>query len=223
WGGVQKQYQVHVDPERLLKYDVTFAQVVQALHDNNLNVGGGKLDHAGEMLLVHGTGRTGTVEQLRNVPVTAREGAPVRGGGVAGWAGGGGPAGGVRWGGAPNPPTPRVKSSSASASSSSTRTATRSRRAWKRSSTMRDRRCRRPSGSSRSTPGPGWWTRSSPPCAATCSRAACWSSPSSSSSWATCVRAPWWPWRSRCRCCSPSAACSASASPPASSVSAPST
>jgi cobalt-zinc-cadmium resistance protein CzcA len=83
WGGVQKQYQVHVDPERLLKYDVTFAQVVQALHDNNLNVGGGKLDHAGEMLLVHGTGRTGTVEQLRNVPVTAREGVPVRVGDVA--------------------------------------------------------------------------------------------------------------------------------------------
>jgi cobalt-zinc-cadmium resistance protein CzcA len=83
WGGVQKQYQVQVDPERLLKYDVTFAQVVQALHDNNLNVGGGKLDHSGEMLLVHGMGRTGTVEQIRNVPVTAREGVPVRVGDVA--------------------------------------------------------------------------------------------------------------------------------------------
>jgi cobalt-zinc-cadmium resistance protein CzcA len=83
WGGVQKQYQVHVDPERLLRYDVTFAQVVQALHDNNLNVGGGKLDHSGEMLFVHGMGRTGTVEQIRNVPVTAREGVPVRVGDVA--------------------------------------------------------------------------------------------------------------------------------------------
>jgi cobalt-zinc-cadmium resistance protein CzcA len=83
WGGVQKEYQVRIDPERLIQYDVTFAQVVQALHDNNLNVGGGKLDHAGEMLLVHGSGRPATVEQIRAIPVTAREGVPVRVGDVA--------------------------------------------------------------------------------------------------------------------------------------------
>jgi cobalt-zinc-cadmium resistance protein CzcA len=78
WGGKQKQYQVLIDPDRLIPYDLTFAQVAQALHDNNLNVGGGKLDRSGEMLLVHGAGRTSTVEQIRNVPVKAREGVPVR-------------------------------------------------------------------------------------------------------------------------------------------------
>src|SRR5436309_2785232 len=57
WGGQQKQYQVVIDPDRLLKFDVTFDQVVQALHDNNLNVGGGALDRSGEQLLVHGSGR----------------------------------------------------------------------------------------------------------------------------------------------------------------------
>src|SRR5207244_8908918 len=70
WGGLQKQYQVRIDPERLLKYDLTFPQVVQALHDNNLNVGGGNLQHAGEMLLIQGIGRTENLEQIRNIVVT---------------------------------------------------------------------------------------------------------------------------------------------------------
>jgi cobalt-zinc-cadmium resistance protein CzcA len=78
WGGHQKQYQVLVDPDRLLKYDVSFDQVTRALQDNNLNVGGGALDRSGEMLLVHGSGRTATVEQIRAVPITARQGVPVR-------------------------------------------------------------------------------------------------------------------------------------------------
>jgi cobalt-zinc-cadmium resistance protein CzcA len=78
WGGAEKQYQVRIDPEKLLKYDVTFPQVVQGLHDNNLNVGGGSLERSGEMLLVRGAGRTSTVEQIRHIPLAAHEGVPVR-------------------------------------------------------------------------------------------------------------------------------------------------
>jgi cobalt-zinc-cadmium resistance protein CzcA len=83
WGGLEKQYQVLIDPDRLLKYEVTFDQVVRALENNNLNVGGGALNLSGEMLLVHGSGRTADVSQIRAVPVTAREGVPVRVGDVA--------------------------------------------------------------------------------------------------------------------------------------------
>jgi cobalt-zinc-cadmium resistance protein CzcA len=83
WGGHEKQYQVLIHPDRLIKYNVGFDQVVQALKNNNLNVGGGALDRGGEMLLVHGSGRTATVEQIRAVPVTARQGSPVRVGDVA--------------------------------------------------------------------------------------------------------------------------------------------
>src|SRR5439155_2495958 len=83
WGGFQKQYQVRTDPERLLKFDVTFTQVVQALHDNNLNVGGGSMHRAGEMLLIQGVGRTDSLEQIRNIVLTVREGAPIRVGDVA--------------------------------------------------------------------------------------------------------------------------------------------
>ncbi len=78
WGGYQKQYQVLIDPGRLLKYDLTYDRVVQAIRDNNLNVGGGTLQRSGEMLIVYGIGRTNGVDAIANIQVTAREGVPVR-------------------------------------------------------------------------------------------------------------------------------------------------
>jgi cobalt-zinc-cadmium resistance protein CzcA len=78
WGGLEKQYEVRIDPERLLQFDVTFAQVVQAVRDNNLNVGGGSISRAGDMLLIHGVARTNDLEQIRNIAVSAREGVPLR-------------------------------------------------------------------------------------------------------------------------------------------------
>jgi cobalt-zinc-cadmium resistance protein CzcA len=83
WGGFQKQYQVRIDPERLLKFDLAYPQVVQALHDNNLNIGGGSLQHSGEMLLIQGVGRTESLEQIRNIVVAVRETVPLRVGDVA--------------------------------------------------------------------------------------------------------------------------------------------
>jgi cobalt-zinc-cadmium resistance protein CzcA len=78
WGGYAKQYQVVIDPGRLLKYDLTYDRVVQAVRDNNLNVGGGTVQRSGEMLLVYGIGRTNSVNEIRNIQITAREGVPVR-------------------------------------------------------------------------------------------------------------------------------------------------
>lgn len=78
WGGFEKQYQVRVDPDRLVKHGLTFDQVTDALQKNNRNVGGGTVRRGGTMLLVHGLGRTATVEQIRNIVVTAHDGTPVR-------------------------------------------------------------------------------------------------------------------------------------------------
>ncbi len=83
WGGFQKQYQVLIDPSRLLKYDLSYEQVVQSIRDNNLNVGGGTLQRSGEMLLIYGLGRTGSVEDIRRIQVAARDGVPVRVGDLA--------------------------------------------------------------------------------------------------------------------------------------------
>ena len=78
WGGLAKQYEVRIDPRRLIPYDVTFAQVAQAVRDSNLNAGGGSVEHSGEMLLIHGLGRTNTIEQIGDIVVVAHEGVPVK-------------------------------------------------------------------------------------------------------------------------------------------------
>jgi cobalt-zinc-cadmium resistance protein CzcA len=79
WGGFEKQYQVRVDLDHLAHLDVTFDQVVQALRANNQNAGGGYLHQSGDMFLVRGVGRTYTLDQIRDVVVTApRPGVPLR-------------------------------------------------------------------------------------------------------------------------------------------------
>ncbi|HTI50196.1 MAG TPA: CusA/CzcA family heavy metal efflux RND transporter, partial [Planctomycetaceae bacterium] len=78
WGGYKKQYQIRIDPNRLIKFDLSFESVVHAIRHNNMNVGGGNITENGGMLLVHGIGRTGSIEQLQNIVVTARDGVPIR-------------------------------------------------------------------------------------------------------------------------------------------------
>ena len=54
WGGFQRQYQVRIVPESLVKYELTFDQVVAAIDQNNRNVGGGVVHRGGSLVLVHG-------------------------------------------------------------------------------------------------------------------------------------------------------------------------
>jgi cobalt-zinc-cadmium resistance protein CzcA len=78
WGGYEKQYQVRVDPDRLLKHRLTFAQLVEALEKNNRNVGGGGVTQNSQFLLVQGLARTVNEEQIRGIVVSAKDGVPVR-------------------------------------------------------------------------------------------------------------------------------------------------
>jgi cobalt-zinc-cadmium resistance protein CzcA len=77
WGGMEKQYQVRIDPTRLFTHDLTFSQVMEAVKANNINVGGGNLDRSGDMLLVHGLGRTMNAKQIENIVIEAHGGVPV--------------------------------------------------------------------------------------------------------------------------------------------------
>lgn len=78
WGGYEKQYQIRVDPNRLIKYGLTFDEMVDAVHKNNRNVGGGAIRRSGGSLLVQGLGRTVNVEQLQNIVIKAHNGVPIR-------------------------------------------------------------------------------------------------------------------------------------------------
>jgi len=78
WGGYEKQYQVRIDPDRLIKHGLTFEEVVAAVQRNNFNVGGGNLSQESGMLLVQGLGRTAGTPEIRQIVVTAQDGVPIR-------------------------------------------------------------------------------------------------------------------------------------------------
>ncbi len=78
WGGYEKQYQIRLDPTRLVKYGLTFDEVVAAVQKNNLNVGGGNIRQPDGMLIVQGVGRTVSIDEIKRVAVSAKDGVPVR-------------------------------------------------------------------------------------------------------------------------------------------------
>ncbi|MFN9369866.1 MAG: efflux RND transporter permease subunit [Planctomycetia bacterium] len=78
WGGLNKQYQVRVDPARLRKYDLSFDQIVQAVPINNFNVGGGSIARSGDSVLVYGVGRTVDIDQIGRIVIASRDGVPIR-------------------------------------------------------------------------------------------------------------------------------------------------
>lgn len=78
WGGLKKQYQVRLDPILLLRHDLKFEQVIEALAKSNLNVGGGSIRQGGDSVLVYGVGRTTSVEEIKGITITARDGVPIR-------------------------------------------------------------------------------------------------------------------------------------------------
>ncbi len=77
WGGLERQYHVIVSPEALVKFNLTFDDVYEALEKNNRNVGGGKIVTSGEAQLVHGLGQVKTLEEIGNIVLTAYDGSPV--------------------------------------------------------------------------------------------------------------------------------------------------
>jgi len=78
WGGEERQVQVVVDPVELQARGLTLADLAQALDRNNLNVGGGTIDVAGEASLVQGVALLTRPDQVEQVVITAKGGVPVR-------------------------------------------------------------------------------------------------------------------------------------------------
>lgn len=78
WGGFEKQYQVQIDPRRLIKYGLNFRGVMEAIDANNRQVGGQYIDRGKEQYLVRGLGRVASVDDIANVVITTHEGTPIR-------------------------------------------------------------------------------------------------------------------------------------------------
>ncbi|HET6396131.1 MAG TPA: efflux RND transporter permease subunit [Pseudoxanthomonas sp.] len=76
-GGMVKQYQVVLDPARLVAYGVTHAQVREALMNANQETGGSVLELAEAEYMVRASGFLKSLEDFRNVPLAVRAGVPV--------------------------------------------------------------------------------------------------------------------------------------------------
>ena len=77
-GGGRMQFQVLVDPDKLLQYGVTLHDVKLACEESNENATGGYLDDQGpNEFLVRALGRVQTIDDLKRVVVTMREGRPI--------------------------------------------------------------------------------------------------------------------------------------------------
>lgn len=76
-GGGRMQYQVHVDPHALHKYEVTLHDVETALRDGNLNVSGGYVNQGSRELLVRGIGRVRDVADIESIVIDHRTERPV--------------------------------------------------------------------------------------------------------------------------------------------------
>ena len=76
-GGFEKQYHVTPDPVKLLRFGLTFRDVLEALEANNANVGGAYIRHQGEQYLVRGVGLVRNVTDIENIVLKAERGAPI--------------------------------------------------------------------------------------------------------------------------------------------------
>jgi len=76
-GGWEKQYQVVVDPNSLLRYGLTINNVVEKIKANNLNVGAQFLEKNSEEFIVRSTGLISNIEDLENIVLKSEDGIPV--------------------------------------------------------------------------------------------------------------------------------------------------
>lgn len=77
FGGQERQYEVLVDPAKLVAYNLTLKQVTEALEQNNANVGGGYLEQGGEQQLIRGVALVQSVRDIENIVVAANRGTPI--------------------------------------------------------------------------------------------------------------------------------------------------
>src|SRR5215211_7479846 len=77
-GGLEKQYQIRLDPAKLQSYGLTIRGVLEAVGNNNANAGGAYIEHGSEQYLLRGIGLAQNDQDISNIIVkTGQDGVPV--------------------------------------------------------------------------------------------------------------------------------------------------
>src|SRR3989475_12635906 len=77
WGGKTKTFELEVDFNKLIAYGLTLPQLLQALNNSNINVGGNTVNIGTQAAVVRGVGLIRSIEDLRNTMLTQSGGNPV--------------------------------------------------------------------------------------------------------------------------------------------------
>jgi len=76
-GGFVRQYQVNLDPNKLLAYGIPLSTVIDRVKSSTNEVGGRVLELSGTRYMIRGLGYLKSLSDLENVPVMAKSGIPV--------------------------------------------------------------------------------------------------------------------------------------------------
>lgn len=76
-GGDERQYQVSIHPEDLLRYDLTMAEVLERIRGNNLNVGAQFIEKDAEEYVVRSVGLATSIDDLESIVLKTKDGTPV--------------------------------------------------------------------------------------------------------------------------------------------------
>ena len=83
WGGKTKTYDIAIDQRKLMSYGLSLAQVLTALGNANINVGGQTVNFGAQSAVVRGVGLIHSADEIRQTLITNNQGAPVVVGDVA--------------------------------------------------------------------------------------------------------------------------------------------
>src|SRR3954454_3349902 len=78
FGGDVKQYQVVVDQQALVNYNIPLKSLFEAIQNNNQNTGANFIEHGDEQYVVRGLGLVKNIEDIKNIVLDSRGGSPIR-------------------------------------------------------------------------------------------------------------------------------------------------
>lgn len=76
-GGFEKEFHITPDPTRLLAFELTFDDIVDAVEKNNSNVGAGYIEKNGEQYLVRAPGQVADIAAIQQIIVAHKDGIPI--------------------------------------------------------------------------------------------------------------------------------------------------
>src|ERR1700677_2988529 len=77
FGGITREYQVRVDPAKLVAYGLSIGQVEQQLANNNVNAGGGFIEEGQQQINVRAVGLVTSVQDIEQTVLKAQNGIPI--------------------------------------------------------------------------------------------------------------------------------------------------